>query len=125
MVVPTASAIRGLSMSGKSPSSSRKSPAWPTPTSVPAVSKKSTKKNVKTMSAKENASTWPKPARNAPASGVMSYCALASCEASNPPFWTAAVARTPGCARPTNVATAPRIVVRRIPAMMDPRIPAA
>src|SRR6056297_828267 len=87
-VVPTASAISGLSASGRSPSSSRKPPACPTPTSVPAVSKKSTKKNVNTMSAKLSASTFRKPSTNAPASGVTSYWAPGSSLAAKPPSRT-------------------------------------
>ena len=114
-VVPMASAISGFSISGRFPSSSRKPATWETPVSVPAVSKKSTKKNVKTISAKLNASTFWKPTRNAPTRGEMSYCAAGS--------W--AGASTPGSTAPAAVTAQPTIVVMRMPRMIDPRTPRA
>jgi hypothetical protein len=124
-VVPTASAISGRSMSGRSPSSSRNPPACPTPTSVPAVSKKSTKKNVNTTSAKLNDSMPDSPETNAPASGVMSYRGANASEKSRPPLRTNAGATVPGSTRPTNVTAIPASVVRTMPTTIDPRTPRA
>src|SRR6056297_520842 len=116
-VVPMASAISGLSMSGRLPSSSRKPATWPTPVSVPAVSKKSTKKNVNTTSENAKASTFPNPSRNAPTSGVMSYCGFGMEGARGVDGW--------GLSAPMAAAAQPATLVRTTPPTMEPGMPRA